>query len=183
MQGRDKSTIAVHGRPIVERQLAVLVKRFSPIAMVGDHVNTEGLEIEALPDRIGGKGPLDGIAAALAWSSKPWVFVIASDMPTPSLELIDALLSARSKESDIVGVVANGRAQPLFALYRQALLPLIEGRLRDGHYRASDLFDASSGVSLTSLSEEKLRQVDPELHSFQNLNTPEDVLTSGGRIE
>jgi molybdopterin-guanine dinucleotide biosynthesis protein A len=127
---------------------------------------------------------LDGIAAGLAWSPEPWLFVVASDMPFLGLPLIDALLAARSEESDIVCVGLAERAQPLFALYHRRLLPVLDTILSEGRFRASSLLtDPPAGVRVTRLAEEEARRLDPELRSFRNLNSPEDVLTSGGRIE
>ena len=184
MGGADKSRIVVKGQPIVHRQVEILRERFQLIAMVGSAVDLpEELSLHSLADRVGGKGPVDGIAAGLAWSPEPWLFVVASDMPYPSLPLIDALLAMRDEESDIVSVATKGRGQPLFALYHRRLLPVLDSLLAEGRLRASDLVAPRAGVCVKSLSEEAARQLDPELLSFQNLNSPEDVLTSGASIE
>lgn len=185
MSGANKAGIEVQGERIVDRQLAVLGERFESIAMIGKSaVDIEGLPLEALEDRVGGKGPLDGIAAGLAWSPQPWLFVVASDMPFLSPGLIDALLEVREEESDIVCVGLAERAQPLFALYHRRLLPLLDTILAEGRFRASGLLTTPpAGVVVTALAEERARQIDPELRSFRNLNSPEDVLTSGGSIE
>jgi molybdopterin-guanine dinucleotide biosynthesis protein A len=185
MSGANKARIEVEGERIVDRQLAVLGERFESMAMIGKSaVDIDGLPLQPLEDRVGGKGPLDGIAAGLAWSPEPWLFVVASDMPFLSLPLIDALLEARTEESDIVCVGSTQRAQPLFALYHRRLLPVLDRILGEGRFRASSLLtDPPAGVRVTSLPEEKARRLDPELRSFRNLNSPEDVLTSGASIE
>lgn len=185
MAGADKARIEIQGQSIVQRQLSVLAERFDAVAMVGKSaMPTDDLPVESLPDRVGGKGPIDGIATGLAWSPEPWLFVIASDMPLLSLPLIDALLGARTRESDIVCVDLKARAQPLFALYHRRLLPQLDKLLAQGQLRASALVTAPpSGVQVTRLPEAEARRLDPELRSFQNLNTPEEVLTFGGLIE
>jgi molybdopterin-guanine dinucleotide biosynthesis protein A len=185
MAGADKARIEVEGTRIVHRQLAVLGERFDAVAMVGKSaVSPDDLPVEFVPDRLGGKGPVDGIAAGLAWSPEPWLFVVASDMPFLCLPLIDALLDARTSDSDIVCVGTLHRPQPLFALYHRRLLPFLDQALSEGQLRASELVTAPpAGVSVTRLPEAEARHLDPELRSFRNLNSPEDVLTSGGRIE
>jgi molybdopterin-guanine dinucleotide biosynthesis protein A len=185
MGGVDKSQIQVEGERILHRQLAVLSQRFDAIAIAGSSFEApEGLSLHSLADRVGGKGPVDGIASGLAWSPEPWLFVVASDMPYLSLALIDALLSRRTPASDIVCVELAGGAEPLFALYHRRLLPLLDTRLAEGMLRARDLvLPGATGIQAATLSEAEVRQIDPELLSFRNLNRPEDVLTSGASIE
>ena len=185
MSGVDKANIEVQGLPIVHRQLSVLSARFDAVAMVGSSAALPNdLPLASLADRVGGKGPVDGIAAGLAWSPEPWIFVVASDMPFLCLPLIDALLDARTSESDIVCVGPLARTQPLFALYHRRLLSCFDKLLAEGRLRASALLTAlPAGVSVTRLPESEARRIDPELLSFRNLNSPEDVFTSGARIE
>ncbi len=180
MGGVDKSSIEVEGRSIVQRQVQILRNRFDDIAMVGDAIELpKDLALQGIADRVGGQGPVDGIAAGLAWSPHPWLFVLASDMPYPSLPLLDALLEARREDCNLVCVLSGDRAQPLFALYHQRLLPLLDARLEEGLLRASDLVRKPiSGVVVEPISESKARELDPKLLSFQNLNSPEDLLTS-----
>lgn len=185
MGGADKSRIQVEGKSIVHRQCDLLSQRFEACAMAGKTIDIPtDLPLHALGDRVGGLGPVDGIASGLAWSPEPWLFVVASDMPYLSLPLIDALLAAREEKSDIVCVDCAGRAQPLFALYHRRLLPTLDARLGAGLLRASELLQSPpEGVSVTRLPEAVAREMDPELQSFRNFNRPEDVLRSGALIE
>ena len=185
MGGADKSRIQVEGESIVHRQCELLSQRFESLAMVGNAIDIPaGLPLHALSDRVGGLGPVDGLASGLAWSPEPWLFVVASDMPFLSLPLIDALLAAREEQSDIVCVDSAGRAQPLFALYHRRLLPTLDIRLGEGALRASELLQSPpEGVSVTRLPEAVAREFDPDLQSFRNFNRPEDVLRSGASIE
>ncbi len=185
MGGADKSRIQIEGKSIVHRQCELLSKRFAALAMVGAAIDVPAdLPLQALDDRVGGRGPVDGIAAGLSWSPEPWLFVVASDMPFLKLALIDALLEARGGESDIVCVDTGGRAQPLFALYHRRLLPTLDLRLSSGQLRATELIaDPPDGVSVARLSENVARKFDPELQSFRNFNSLEDLSSSGAVIE
>lgn len=180
LSGVDKAWIDIGGTSIIERQLAVVRQRCEPIAMAaGDRGEVRDLRVTSLTDRVGGLGPLDGIAAALAWSPSPWVLVLACDMPFVKIEVLDLLLRSRDAISDIVVPIANGAPQPLFALYRTRLLPLLDERLAAGKLRARDLFiETLNDHAVTQIPESKIREVDPKLASFKNLNRPEDILTS-----
>ena len=146
---------SVEGQTILQRQRQLLAQRFDAIAMVGDTMDRPDSSLmHSLPDRVGGKGPLDGIAAGLAWSPEDWLFVLASDMPYPCLPLLDALLDARHEDCEIVCVMVEGREQPIFALYHRRLLPIVDGRMSRGLLRATDLVrEAMMGVRVEKISE------------------------------
>ncbi len=180
MHGVDKARLEVGGVRIAETQLGLLTSRCSPIAMVvASEKQVDGLDVEPIFDRVGGHGPLDGIASALAWSPHPWVLVLACDMPDVEPRLLDVLLGARDDRYDIVAMKAAGRVQPLLALYHRRLLPVLDERLATGQRRASALLEAPPPeVSVYLLSEADVVQVDPETKSFRNLNCPEDLSQS-----
>jgi molybdopterin-guanine dinucleotide biosynthesis protein A len=61
--------------------------------------------------------------------------------------------------------------EPLHALYRKSCLPAIEAALNAGRRRAVSFLQ---DVNVCYLDEGVLRQVDPELRSFRNVNTPQE---------
>ena len=100
-------------------------------------------------------------------------------MPEVHPPLVDALLAARSEAHTIVAATANGRVQPLLALYHRRLLPTLDAWLSAGRLRASNLLlDPPAEVSVRLLSEPEVRLADPEMKSFRNLNSPEDLFPS-----
>jgi molybdopterin-guanine dinucleotide biosynthesis protein A len=60
---------------------------------------------------------------------------------------------------------------PTLAIYHKKSLSVIERLLAQGRTSLQELLDA---IPTKIISEQKLRQVDPALRSFFNLNTPED---------
>ncbi len=176
MEGVDKARIAISGQRIADSQLALLRSRCAPLAMVvANESQAEGFPVEAIYDRVGGQGPLDGIAAALAWSPTPWVLVLACDMPTVHPGLLDLLLDACDDRYDIIAMAPEGHVQPLLAVYHQRLLPLLDAKLAAGELRATELLQEPSGVVVHFLDEAEIRRIDPEAKSFRNLNRPEDL--------
>lgn len=72
MHGANKARMEVDGSRIADTQLAILRQYFDRIAMVvGRAEQAEDIAAEPIFDRIGGKGPIDGIASALHWSPEP----------------------------------------------------------------------------------------------------------------
>lgn len=175
MAGADKAYLKVLGKPIVEHQLQVLRQRFGEIAMVnGTRATANTVSLPLLADRVGGLGPLDGIAAGLAWCSSDWLFVVAGDMPFVNLAAIDSLLGARTPELDIVAARIGSREQPLLALYHCGVLPALDIELSDGQLRASKfLRSPPDSVRVGWLSESDFSK--ESLRAFDNLNTPQDM--------
>ncbi len=181
MRGVDKARLAVDGSSsIAETQLALLRDRCTSIAMVvADESQTQDLDVEAIYDRVGGLGPIDGIAAALAWTPTPWVLVLACDMPDVHPDVLDLLLASRSEGGDIIAMAPGGRVQPLLALYHQRLLPVLDAQLAKGELRATRLLqNPPAGTSVHFLDEAEILRVDPETKSFRNVNRPEDLSQS-----
>ncbi len=177
MHGANKARMEVDGNRIADTQLSILRQYFDRIAMVVGHAEqAEGIAAEPIFDRIGGKGPIDGIASALHWSPEPWVLVLASDMPDIHPAMLEALLAAREDKHDIIAAHAMGRVQPLLALYHRRLLPVFDELLTKERQRISDLLlQPPSGVSVRLLSEQEVQRADPEMRSFRNVNRPTDL--------
>ncbi len=74
---------------------------------------------DALP---GFRGPLAGIAAALAHCTTPWLLTVPVDAPSLPRDLAQQLFAAAmSTAADAAIAYENVRPQPMFALYRNRL--------------------------------------------------------------
>ncbi|AMV28189.1 Molybdenum cofactor guanylyltransferase [Gemmata sp. SH-PL17] len=65
----------------------------------------------------------------------------------------------------------GGFLHPLAAAYRMEVAQVVRAMLTEGQLRATDLFDR---VPTRVIEPEELTDVDPELASLRNLNSPED---------
>jgi len=65
----------------------------------------------------------------------------------------------------------EGRLQPLHAAYRRTVISYLKQQLDDGVLRPISLYKK---VTAKIISEQEVRQIDPEGLSFINLNTPDD---------
>lgn len=142
--------------------------------------------VRQVRDGYGDAGALGGLATGLA-CCRGWAMVVACDMPllNPRLFLALSALAEQSENTggglwDAVVPVTDGHFQPLHALYHRRCLPAIEETLRRGDLRVMAFYDA---VRVRTMSEMALRAVDPELHSFFNVNTPEDWQAALGLLD
>jgi molybdopterin-guanine dinucleotide biosynthesis protein A len=128
-------------------------------------------------------GPLIALASSLGGVSEPWALVLAVDLPFARREIFDLLWALRGRPATpnpatphhtepmaVVPWTARG-PEPLLAAYRPEVAPILLAAAADGE-RAVHRVIAS--LPAVRVGEDELRSVDPELVSFQNLNTPDD---------
>ena len=174
--GRDKAVETVGGEPLIRRVTTRLSEVSSQVVVV---VN-EPARAKVLPlpesaqvavDSYPNKGPLGGILAGLSAATDDWAFVVSCDMPFLNTRLLSHMSSLRDG-FDVVVPVIDDRPEPTHALYQQACLPHIRGRLEAGQLKTSGFFDE---VNVRYVSESEIDRIDPERLSFFNVNTQEDL--------
>ena len=174
--GRDKAVEAVGGEPLIRRVASRLAQVSSQTVVV---VNEPG-RAKALPvpdsatvavDIYPNKGSLGGIFTGLSAAVTDWAFVVSCDMPFLNTALLSHMSSLR-EGFDVVAPLIDGRPEPTHALYHGVCLPHIRRRLEAGELKISGFFDE---VRVRYVAEEELDSIDPERHSFFNVNTQEDL--------
>jgi molybdopterin converting factor small subunit len=97
-------------------------------------------------------------------------FVTSCDAPFLNVALVSHLLS-QIPSYDVVVPYWQERLQPLHAVYRKSVLPLLKDQLDRGELRPIFLYEK---VRTHKIGEEEIRRFDPEGLSFLNMNTPKD---------
>jgi molybdopterin-guanine dinucleotide biosynthesis protein A len=162
--GRDKALLPLNGLPLAEkiaRQIEIFAQS---VSLIGDPEQYGQLGRRVIPDHFPGCGPLAGIHAALLDSSQDWNLIAACDMPSIEIGLIGALLTLDRSDADcVLPLDADGRRQPLLALYHRRCLPAIEAALNSGDYKV-----------LRALVPVRIREIPAADETFRNLNTFEE---------
>lgn len=127
--------------------------------------------VRVVTDRVPDHGPLMGLYSGLKAMQAQRALVVAVDMPFVQPALISFLLSQPFSDSLLVPVV-NGVPQVLLAVYPRTVLPLIEVCLQQGRRDPRSLLEVAA---VQYIEEAQLRLVDPQLRSFVNVNTPEEL--------
>lgn len=178
MGGAVKALLEVDGKTILETLLGTLAGRFAELLLVAKEPDPFAtlqpgapwrLVLDSCPDR----SSLTGIHTALANAGTEHVFITAGDTPLLRPQLLDALLGHLRPEDDVVlPLKPDGYFEPLCALYSRRCLPHIEAQLQREDYKIIRFFDK---VRVSPLPVETLLKADPDLVSFRNANTPEDL--------
>ena len=93
-------------------------------------------------------------------------------MPFVRGGIISLLLERSGGDWDAVVPRLAPGLEPLCAVYDRSLRGIIEERLAQGGRRIRSVFDS---CRTRYVDETELRPLDPELASFYNINTPEDL--------
>ena len=173
--GVDKSRLQVGLKTIAQRQVQVLSSVFPSVVWIGHQSSSEvpptGGRIADL--RGPGLGPLSALETALSTlpDGEHAVVCVAGDLPFLAAPLLAHLRDANEDAVALVPRTQHG-LEPLCARYDRSLLPLVTDLLEAG-YRS--LHQLLGGARVTVVDEPELRKHDPELRSFVNINTPEDL--------
>jgi molybdopterin-guanine dinucleotide biosynthesis protein A len=132
-------------------------------------------------DAIVDSGPLVGLSAGLEatanTTSTSWVFVCTTDAPWVSKAVVERM-AALGEGFDAVVARVRGKDHVLTALYRPSLGQTARDLVASGERRASRLSrEARTRFVETDelLSDPAVLRDDPDLATFENVNTPEDL--------
>ena len=171
--GENKAFLRVGGMRILDRLFAVYGELFDEIILVTNNPG-EFLEWDALivTDVFPVRSSLTGIHAGLFYARHPFAFFSACDTPFLEKKLVETVLDSLEPGIDLVIPQTAAGLEPLCAAYSQRCLKAAEEHILQNKFKIQM---ALSGKRIKKIPEDVLRQKDPELRSFFNVNSPEDL--------
>ncbi|HZB97746.1 MAG TPA: molybdenum cofactor guanylyltransferase [Candidatus Sulfotelmatobacter sp.] len=181
--GVDKAKLRTwNGSSLLEHVVKSLSTIATPIILAPGRASfsSNGKLLQAHPhlsvdDTVPGGGPLSGIVAALAASPHRLNAVVAVDMPLVSPSVL-ALLRDLWTGEDAVVPVADGRMQPLHAIYSSTALAGLRSALEND---CRVLRHALLGIRVREVHEDAWRVASPDGRFASNVNRPEDLREVG----
>jgi molybdopterin-guanine dinucleotide biosynthesis protein A len=169
--GRPKALLPFDNEPLIVHIVRALKSMFADAVVVA----APDQELPPVPatvvrDEVPYQGPVGGIYYGIKAAGGEFCFVTSCDVAFTNLALISYFMSHISNY-DVVVPYWQDRFQPLHAVYRRSVLPLLKEQLERGELRPIYLFDK---VRTRKIGEDEIRRLDPEGLSFLNMNTPED---------
>lgn len=171
--GVKKALLEVGGRPLIERVLEATRPLGNEVVVVDNDASLAHLQVvRIVPDLEPGGGALAGLYSGMLAAGNPLSLAVGCDMPFLSSGLLRRLVEL-APEHDVVIPVAEGQLHTLHAVYRRetCLGPIAQALARNTRRMTSFLGE----VRVREVEEAELRDIDPDLRSLFNVNTPEDL--------
>ncbi|MFZ5569604.1 MAG: molybdenum cofactor guanylyltransferase [Thermodesulfobacteriota bacterium] len=170
--GRNKALMAIGARQILSRICEVFSDLFEEVILVtNDPLAYADRDIQVVTDLYDIRSSLTGLHAGLFYANCPNAFFTACDTPFLQKDVIRLVLDHIDSQKDIVVPRTRAGFEPLCAAYSTRCLPAVASCLESGFFKIMDLFEK---VRVRTVDEALLREKDPELLSFFNVNTPDD---------
>ena len=170
MGGRNKAFIKIGGKTILQRLLEILRDLFAEIVLVTRHpAEYQGLGLVIVEDMFPQRSSLTGLHAGLTQCSGDFAFVVPCDAPFIQTELVRILLQEIEQNYDVITPEVKGYYQPLCAVYSKRCLHFIEAQLQANDFKIVHFF---YHLLVKTIEEKRIRDADPTLYSFLNVNTP-----------
>ena len=159
--GRDKASLTIGDATFLERAVGALAGVTDHVVVCGD-LDLDGFEV--VRDAKSNVGPLAGVVSALHRADGGPVFVLAVDIPTVPIDLLERLSRSHVRSDQAMTARADGRAQPLCGVYGADLAGVAHARL-----------DSDDTSMRTFLREAPIwSMVDVDGSEIWNINTPDD---------
>jgi len=173
--GRDKASETLLGRPLLQHvidRVSALVEEIIVVSAPGQSLPpvSTSVPLRVAEDLYPDCGPLGGIFTGLHATEAERCLAVACDMPLLSEALLRELLR-RSPACDVVMPVL-AFPEPLHAVYGRACIEPIRERLDAGQLKITNFLGA---VNVCYMKEDECRRFDPDLRSFSNTNTEDDL--------
>ncbi len=176
---KDKKEIKISGKTFLDIALEKARKISDDIILslgVQDRVEGPYENVTVAVDEEGERGPLFALVTSLKKCRNPYVALLPIDAPLLEPEIYFQMCGVLENDMNLEGVVPKSPqgTEPLFGIYLvSSFLKSCSDAVSRGFKRAID------GVNLLDKVEfigpQEFRGVDPDLLSFYNVNTPQDL--------
>ena len=171
--GENKALISVGGRYILDRIYDVFSELFKEIILVTNHpLQFLHWDFTIVSDLFPVRSSLTGIHAGLFYMKNPAAFFSACDTPFLKKEVVAALLEKLDENTDIIMPETAAGMEPLCAVYSKRCLNAAEHYIKQNKFKIQRAF---GNHRMKKIPEKTLRSIDPDLISFFNINTSDDL--------
>ena len=167
--GRDKAALPFGPETMLARVVRAVLCVADDVVAVGGSRQRLPHGVRVVPDPVEGLGPLAGLATGLAAVRGERALLLACDMPLVAPALLQRMLELAG-DADACVPLVDGVPMTTCAAYATRVLPRAQEHLARG---ARSLRALLTDVSVRWVTADQLRQVDPDLLSFWDCDTPE----------
>jgi len=179
--GQEKGLLLLAGKPLINHVMHVIRGIFDEtVIVVSSKVQAENFggvtssKVHAIVDKNRVQSPLIGALTGFEKACGEYSLLLPCDTPLVSRDILLLLLEMRKDKGAVIPRWPNGYIEPLQAVYcTKAAAEAAKKALNAGKVKLCSMVDELQDVRYVSTL--VLRQLDPELRTFFNVNTPLDL--------
>ena len=177
--GRPKPLVEVGGVPMIARVVNAAREAADDIVVVSRgelaaRVQRLLPDVRVVRDRSRVQSPLVGLLAGAEASRSEFVAALPCDLPFVHPSVLRRLFTAAKGAEAAIPRWPDGKIEPLLAVYaRVPLRNAARSALRHGERSNQSMIARLGPVRYVDIA--RLRESDPRLRSFMNVNTPADL--------
>ena len=178
--GKPKQFLDFRGTPLIARVASRLAKAVDEVVVAINRGDNEVIYKQHLPestlivkDEVDIQAPLVGFCSGLKPVKSPYTFVTSCDAPFVNPKVVDELFRRVEGADAALPIWPNGILEPLHAVYHTTrTLDAACRCVEAGRFKNLSILNYFRDVRYVNV--EELRNLDPELLTFFNINTVED---------
>lgn len=180
VNGREKYFFFFKGCSFISRLIAAFTGITEEILIVARSPEQAARFVD-LPEHVHctwdkkrGLGPIGGIASGIKEIKGEFVFISACDMPTIQKSIVIYLFDHIGEYDAVIPEWENTDIEPLHAVYR---VTAIKEYIKT--HTSLSLREMVNSMNTLRISPEEFRKFDPELETFRNINTLDELTALG----
>jgi molybdopterin-guanine dinucleotide biosynthesis protein A len=142
--GSDKAWLQIGGRAMIEHVIAAVAPVTTGIAIIANSTEYARFGFPVFADGQAGVGPIEAVRTALTQATTSRIVLAGCDLPFVTTDLFRFLLDIPGQHQAVVPVGADGRLEPLSAVYGMEALPVVTDLIARGERKMSRLFEQIS---------------------------------------
>jgi molybdopterin-guanine dinucleotide biosynthesis protein A len=179
--GQDKGLLQLANKPLIKHVLdAISTLVDEKMVVTSSKVQAEnyakvlGSDVNVLIDVDDAQSPLVGTLTGFKEAYGEYALLLSCDTPFVSRDVISLLFEVCINRNAVIPRWPNGYIEPLQAVYcTKPAYEAAKSVLSEGKLNLRSMVDKLRGVRYVSTL--VLQQIDPELRTFFNINTPLDL--------
>jgi molybdopterin-guanine dinucleotide biosynthesis protein A len=179
--GKDKGLVALAGKPLILHVIDRVSKVVDEVLVIVSSKDQKnkfetilGEKANLVIDKDDSQSPLVGAITGFESAKGEYSLLLPCDTPLVSTHIVQFLLDMCTNRSAAIPRWTSGYIEPLQAAYHTKFaLTAAKTALKQGNMNMRSMIDNLSGVRYVSTM--VLEQLEPDLLTFFNVNTPQDL--------
>jgi molybdopterin-guanine dinucleotide biosynthesis protein A len=179
--GKNKAFFRVRGIKLLDRVYGIFKDLFEEIILVtNDPIQYLEWDLKIVSDLFPFRSSLTGIHTGLFYITTPFAFFAGCDTPFLKREIVETIINGIEPRIDVVIPETSAGLEPLCAVYSKECLKPIERHIKQQKVKIQR---AIKNVRIKKIPESVLRDKDPALISFFNINTQDDLVLAESMVQ